>query len=92
MDRIREGVDLTHKQLLSALEKNGVQAVDPAGQPFNPEQHQAMTMQESANHDPNTVLFVMQKGYLLNERLVRPAMVAVSKPPADAVPKIDEQA
>lgn len=92
IERIREGVDLTNKQLLSALEKNGVQSVDPSGQPFNPDHHQAMTMQESAEHDPNTVLFVMQKGYLLNDRLVRPAMVAVSRPPADAAPKIDEQA
>lgn len=93
--KLREGMELTLKMLASCLEKFGVQEVDPYGKPFNPEQHQAMSMQESAQHEANTVMMVMQKGYLLNERLIRPAMVVVSKapanPPPDA-PSIDEQA
>jgi molecular chaperone GrpE len=74
-----EGVDLTLKGLLDTLAKNGVQQIDPQGQPFNPEFHQAMSIQPSADVAPNTVTFVMQKGYELNGRLVRPAMVGVSK-------------
>ena len=76
---IREGTDLTLKMLASAMEKFQVEQVDPTGQPFNPELHQAMGMQESADHAPNTVMMVMQKGYTLNGRLIRPAMVMVSK-------------
>jgi molecular chaperone GrpE len=53
--------------------------VDPLGQPFNPEQHQAIGMQPSAEHPANSVMLVMQKGYLLNDRLLRPAMVMVSQ-------------
>lgn len=78
--RLKEGSELTLKMLASALEKFGVKEVDPVGQPFNPDMHQAMTMQPSADHPANTVLAVMQKGYTLNERLLRPAMVVVSKP------------
>ena len=62
-----------------AMEKFGVKVVDPAGEPFDPEFHQAMTMQESDTAEPGTVLTVVQKGCLLNERLVRPAMVVVAK-------------
>ena len=76
---IREGTDLTLKMLISAMDKFQVEQVDPAGQPFDPELHQAMGMQESADHEPNTVMLVMQKGYTLNGRLLRPAMVMVSK-------------
>ncbi len=93
--KLREGMALTLKMLSSCLEKFGIVEVEPTGQPFNPEQHQAMTTQESAEHAPNTVLHVMQKGYLLNERVMRPAMVVVSKAPAPApedTPSIDEQA
>lgn len=79
---IAEGVDLTLQSLLSALEKFGVKAVDPKDQPFNPELHQAMSMQEVEGVAPNTVIAVMQKGYELNGRLVRPAMVMVSKAPS----------
>ncbi|TRX57292.1 nucleotide exchange factor GrpE [Thalassomonas sp. M1454] len=74
-----EGVNLTLQGLLSGLEKFGVKAVDPQDQPFNPELHQAMSMQEVEGVEPNTVIAVMQKGYELNGRLVRPAMVMVSK-------------
>ena len=77
-----EGIELTHQGLLSSLEKHGVTAVDPQDQPFNPELHQAMSMQEVPGVAPNTVIAVMQKGYELNGRLIRPAMVMVSKAPA----------
>ena len=76
---IAEGVELTLRMLEQAMDKFGVEAVDPAGDPFNPEFHQAMTMQESDTAESGTVLTVIQKGYLLNERLVRPAMVIVAK-------------
>lgn len=83
-----EGVNLTLQGLLSSLEKFGVKAVDPQDQPFNPELHQAMSMQEVEGVEPNTVIAVMQKGYELNGRLIRPAMVMVSK----AAPSVDTSA
>ncbi len=76
--RFIEGMELTLRQLTQALEKFGVVEVDPVGQPFNPEHHQAITMQPAEGSEANTVLSVMQKGYLLNERLVRPALVVVA--------------
>jgi len=79
-----DGMQLTWRQLMSVLEKGGVQAINPIGDAFNPELHQAMTMAESADLPPNHVLNVMQKGYRLHERLLRPAMVVVSKAPAAA--------
>ncbi|BDX06032.1 nucleotide exchange factor GrpE [Planctobacterium marinum] len=82
---ILEGVELTHKSFVATVEKFGLEVVDPQGQPFNPELHQAMSMQESADVAPNTVIAVMQKGYQLNGRLVRPAMVAVSRAAAEGV-------
>ena len=85
---IAEGVELTLQSFLSALDKFGVKAVDPQDQPFNPELHQAMSMQEVEGVEPNTVIAVMQKGYELNGRLVRPAMVMVSK----AAPSVDTSA
>jgi len=77
--QMKEGTALTLKMLSSALEKFGIEAVDSTGDTFDPDKHQAMSMQESAEHKPNTVMAVMQKGYQLNERLLRPAMVVVSK-------------
>ncbi|MEH2920374.1 nucleotide exchange factor GrpE [Samsonia erythrinae] len=74
-----EGVELTLKSLLDAVRKFGIEVVGDVNVPFNPEVHQAMTMLESADHQPNHVMMVMQKGYTLNGRLLRPAMVAVSK-------------
>ncbi len=76
---IAEGVDLTLRGLMDALKKHGVEAVDPAGEPFDPQLHQAMTMVPNPDMEPNTVMDVMQKGYTLNGRLLRPAMVVVSK-------------
>ena len=78
---IAEGVDLTLKGLLDALKKHHVEQINPEGEPFDPQVHQAMTMIESPDCEPNSVLLVMQKGYTLNGRLIRPAMVTVSKAP-----------
>lgn len=74
-----EGVELTLKSLLDAVRKFGMEVVSDIHVPFNPELHQAMTMMESEELEPNHVMMVMQKGYTLNGRLLRPAMVAVSK-------------
>ena len=79
IEAIREGMELTRKMLEDALEKSGVVSVDPMGEKFDPEFHQAMTMQPSAEAEPGIILEVMQKGYVLNERLIRPAMVIVAK-------------
>ncbi|MDO6681375.1 MULTISPECIES: nucleotide exchange factor GrpE [unclassified Oceanobacter] len=76
---IRDGIEMTLNGFLSALAKFNVDVVDPVGHPFDPEHHQAMTMVESADAEPNSVVAVMQKGYLMNGRLLRPAMVVVSK-------------
>jgi molecular chaperone GrpE len=81
VESLNEGMELTMNMFSSALEKLGVKEINPENEAFDPELHQAMTMQESDEVDANTVLAVMQKGYLLNERLVRPAMVVVSKKP-----------
>ncbi len=75
----REGVELTLKSLLGALEKHGVSLIDPHGEHFNPEHHQAIAMLDAPHATPNSVVDVMQKGYSLNGRLLRPAMVAVAK-------------
>ncbi|MBO9550650.1 nucleotide exchange factor GrpE [Pseudomonas sp.] len=88
----REGVELTLKMFQDTLKRYNLEAIEPHGQPFNPEHHQAMAMQENADVEPNSVLNVFQKGYLLNGRLLRPAMVVVSKAPAAPQPSIDEKA
>lgn len=77
--KLREGTELTLKMLEDALTKFGISVVDPQDQPFNPEFHQAMSMVPAPGKAPNTVVAVMQKGYTLNERLLRPAMVVVAK-------------
>ena len=79
IDKLREGTELTLKMFETALAKFQLVAIDPSGQPFNPEQHQAVTMIESKDAAPNTVVTVLQKGYTLNDRLIRPAMVIVAK-------------
>ena len=76
---LREGMELTLKALLKVAEGNGLKPIDPVGQPFNPEQHQAVSMVEAPGTKPDTVVAVIQKGYVLNERLLRPALVTVSK-------------
>lgn len=80
-----EGVEMTRKTFVSTIEKFGLTPIDPAGEAFNPDLHQAMSMQESAEHEPNSVMAVMQKGYQLNGRLLRPAMVMVARAPEDGV-------
>jgi len=91
--KFREGSEMAIKMFISSLEKIGAAVVDPQGEKFNPDHHQAMSMVENAELAPNTVMNVVQKGYLLNGRLMRPAMVIVSKggavePPAGG--SIDE--
>ncbi|WP_240732716.1 nucleotide exchange factor GrpE [Halioglobus maricola] len=76
---IAEGVELTLKSLIDVLGKQNIEVVDPNGEPFDPNLHQAMSMIENPEVEPNTVIAVMQKGYTLNGRLIRPAMVMVSK-------------
>ena len=76
---IIEGIELTLKSFLDTIKKFGVEPVEEVNVPFNPDVHQAMSMIESADHDANQVINVVQKGYLLNGRLIRPAMVIVSK-------------
>ena len=78
---LREGSSLTLKMLLEVLEKFNVKRLDPEGEPFDPQFHEAMSMLENADAEPNSVLAVLQKGYTLNGRLVRAAMVVVSKAP-----------
>jgi len=76
---IAEGVELTLKSFSDALARFKIEVVNPLGEPFDPQFHQAMSMVENADVEPNTVTMVMQKGYTLHGRLVRPAMVMVSK-------------
>jgi molecular chaperone GrpE len=76
---IAEGVDLTLRSFMDVLGKNGIESVNPEGEPFDPQLHQAMSMVPNPDMEPNTVMNVMQKGYVLNGRLLRPAMVIVSK-------------
>lgn len=78
VESLREGMELTLKMLTDALGKLGLQEVNPGGEQFDPNFHQAMTMQPSPEAEPGTVLHVVQKGYVLNERLVRPALVIVA--------------
>ena len=78
-DKVREGMELTLQMFSGVLDKFGVKEINPQGEKFNPDFHQAMSMQESTDFAPNAVMMVFQKGYVLNERLIRPAMVVVSK-------------
>jgi len=79
--RLFEGMEATLRLVDRAFEKAGVQLLDPAGEAFNPELHEAMATQPSADQPPGTVLAVVQKGYVLNGRLLRPARVLVSREP-----------
>ena len=82
LEALREGKRATLRLLDAALEQAGVAEFDPEGEPFDPARHEAMTVQESATAEPNTVLTVIQKGYSIHERLLRPARVIVSQAPA----------
>ncbi|MGR8940448.1 MAG: nucleotide exchange factor GrpE [Gammaproteobacteria bacterium] len=95
VQKFREGSELTLKQFEAVFNKFNIETIDPLGQPFNADQHQAMMMQEIEGAAPNTVVNVFQKGYMLNGRLLRPAMVVVAKAPQKPEmnpPIIDEQA
>ncbi|MBZ4202666.1 MAG: nucleotide exchange factor GrpE [Methylovulum sp.] len=83
VNKFRQGSELTIKQFESALARFNIETIDPVGQLFNAEHHQAMAMQEVEGAAPNTVVNVFQKGYLLNGRLLRPAMVVVAKTSID---------
>lgn len=76
---VREGISLTLKELLRIAGNNGLVQVDPLGQPLDPERHHAVSMVDAPDSAPNTVVSVLQKGYVLNDRLLRPALVAVAK-------------
>ena len=78
-DTAIEGINLCCKLLVDVLEKEGIKAIDPSGEPFDPSEHQAMSMVENSDLEPNSIAAVVQKGWKLNERLVRPAMVMVVK-------------
>lgn len=78
-ESIREGVEMTFKQMIDILEQFNVERVDPKGEKFNPQEHEAMTMIPSPEHESQVVVDVIQKGYKLNERLVRPARVVVAQ-------------
>jgi molecular chaperone GrpE len=79
LESIREGSALTMNMFVQVLEKNGLEQIDPMGEKFDPEKHQAISMIEAEGAESNSVIEVMQKGFSLNERLVRPAMVVVAK-------------
>lgn len=78
---LRVGVELTLKELVRVASGNGLVTIDTVGAPFDPERHQAMTMVDTLEHAPNTVVAVHQNGYVLNDRLLRPALVSVSQTP-----------
>ena len=77
-----EGIKLCSKLFIDVLTKEGIEALDPQGEPFDPNLHEALSMIENPDLEPNSVMTVIQKGYRLNERLVRPAKVMVSKAPS----------
>ena len=79
LDSIREGSELTTSMFIQVLQKSGLEAVDPLGEKFDPEKHQAISMIEVEGAESGSVVEVMQKGFLLNDRLIRPAMVMVAK-------------
>ncbi|MEE3299869.1 MAG: nucleotide exchange factor GrpE [Pseudomonadota bacterium] len=87
---IYEGVDLTLKSFTDCFNRFHIEAVDPMGEPFDPQLHQAMTIIENGEVEPNTVIEVMQKGYTLHGRVIRPAMVVVSKEPEHETKDIDK--
>lgn len=84
VDALRTGVELTLKLLLKLFDKHSLNVVNPMGENFNPDLHEAMSMQEDATAKPGTVITVLQKGYQLHDRLLRPALVVVAKAPQNA--------
>ena len=84
LEQFAQGIELTEREFMSILERNGVKRVAPAGQPFDHNLHQAIAQAESAEHAPGTVMQVVQAGYTLHGRILRPALVVVAKPPAQS--------
>lgn len=84
VEKLLEGAELTLKMLSQVMEKFGIREVNPVNERFNPDLHQAMATQESEKLEPNTVVSVMQKGYTLNDRLLRPALVTVARAPRES--------
>ena len=92
LSTLGEGVDLTLQEMMKILEKHHIKRIDPLKQKFNHDFHQAVAQIERTDIEPNTVIQVVQAGYTLHERLLRPAMVAVSKAPATPLEKVDTSA
>jgi molecular chaperone GrpE len=84
VEKLKEGSQLTLKMLASAMERFNIREINPLNETFNPEYHEAMSIQERDDVAPNTVVTVVQRGYLLNDRLIRPAMVIVSRAPSQS--------
>ena len=82
LEKVKEGIELTLKQLLTIFHKFDIKQIDPLGEKFNPDYHEAMAMEEVEGVEPGTVVRVFQKGYTLGDRLVRPALVVVAKAPS----------
>ncbi len=79
LPHLREGMVLTHKLLLDTLDKFNIKQIDPKGETFDPKQHEALTVQPTAEAEPNTILTVVQKGFTISDRMLRPARVIVAK-------------
>ncbi len=79
LESIREGSELTMSMFIQVMQKSGLEAIDPLGEKFDPEKHQAISMLEVEAAESGSVIEVMQKGFMLNDRLIRPAMVVVAK-------------
>jgi len=90
--KLREGFEGIERSFVATLERNGVQTDDPTGKLFDPNLHQAMAEQETAEHPPGTIVQAWTQAWTLNGRLLRPAMVVVAKAPADAAPTVDTHA
>lgn len=84
-EHMREGMELTHKLLLDTMDKFGIKQVDPRGNDFDPKMHEALTTQATSEMPPNKVLTVVQKGFTIQDRVLRPARVVVAKAPEDTV-------
>lgn len=93
VEKLKEGSELTLKMLASVMERFNIKEINPLNESFNPEYHEAMSIQERDDVAPNTVVTVVQRGYLLNDRLIRPAMVIVSRAPSQSAGgQLDEKA
>jgi molecular chaperone GrpE len=79
LESIREGLDLTVNMLVQVLQRSGLEQIDPLGEKFDPDRHQAISMVDVEDAESNSIVEVMQKGFLLNDRLIRPAMVVVAR-------------